>query len=99
LVVGTILTVINQGDAILTATLTPVLLWKIPLTYVVPFAVSTYSAFAISCESQPRGVGPEAPSYASRRNQARHRRQTAVLASAPRPSTWGTRLVGGRPGA
>ena len=48
LVVGTVLTLINQGDAFINATLTPVLLWKIPLTYVVPFAVSTYSALAIS---------------------------------------------------
>ena len=50
LVVGTILTAINQGDAIVTMTLTPVLLWKIPLTYFVPFAVSTYSALGISRE-------------------------------------------------
>jgi hypothetical protein len=50
LVVGTILTVINQGDALVTLTLTPVLLWKIPLTYFVPYAVSTYSAVAISRE-------------------------------------------------
>ena len=48
LVVGTILTAINQGDALLAGVLTPVLLWKVPLTYVVPYAVSTYSALAIS---------------------------------------------------
>jgi len=42
------LTLINQGDALVTTTLTPVLIWKIPLTYFVPFAVSTYSALAIS---------------------------------------------------
>ena len=48
LVVGTALTAINQGDALIAATLTPVLLWKIPLTYAVPFGVSTYSALAIS---------------------------------------------------
>ena len=48
LVVGTALTAINQGDALITATLTPVLIWRIPLTYFVPFAVSTYSALAIS---------------------------------------------------
>jgi hypothetical protein len=50
LVVGTALTAINQGDAIVAATLTPVLLWKIPLTYSVPYAVSTYSALAINRE-------------------------------------------------
>jgi hypothetical protein len=48
LVVGTILTAINQGDMLLGGQLTPVLLWKIPLTYFVPFAVSSYSALAIS---------------------------------------------------
>ena len=48
LVVGTILTIINQGDALLAGHFTPVLLWKIPLTYFVPYAVSTYSALAIS---------------------------------------------------
>jgi hypothetical protein len=48
LVVGTILTAINQGDMLLAGQLAPVLLWKIPLTYFVPFAVSTYSALAIS---------------------------------------------------
>ena len=48
LVVGTILTVINQGDVLLAGQLTPAMLWKIPLTYVVPFAVSSYSALAIS---------------------------------------------------
>ena len=48
LVVGTILTAINQGDMLLAGQLTPVLLWKIPLTYFVPFAVSSYSALAIS---------------------------------------------------
>jgi hypothetical protein len=48
LVVGTILTAINQGDALLAGQLTPVLLWKVPLTYFLPFAVSSYSALAIS---------------------------------------------------
>jgi len=48
LIVGTALTAINQGDALLSLTLTPALLWKIPLTYAVPFGVSTYSALAIS---------------------------------------------------
>ena len=48
LIIGTILTLINQGDMLLAGHLTPVLLWKIPLTYVVPFSVSSYSALAIS---------------------------------------------------
>jgi hypothetical protein len=56
LVVGTILTVINQGDALLTGQLTAALSWKIPLTYFVPYAVSTYSALEISriSPSSPR---------------------------------------------
>ena len=47
-VVGTILTAINQGDALLNHHLTAALLWKIPLTYVVPYCVSTYGALSIS---------------------------------------------------
>jgi hypothetical protein len=35
LVVGTVLTAINQGDALLSHHVTPALLWKIPLTYAV----------------------------------------------------------------
>jgi hypothetical protein len=48
LVVGTILTLINQGDLLLAGNLTLDFVWKIPLTYFVPFAVSSYSALAIS---------------------------------------------------
>jgi hypothetical protein len=48
LVVGTILTAINQTDALLTHHVTVALLWKIPLTYVVPYLVSTYGALSIS---------------------------------------------------
>jgi hypothetical protein len=47
-VVGTMLTVINHGDALLALHLTPDLLWKTPLTYVVPYLVSTYGALSIS---------------------------------------------------
>jgi hypothetical protein len=35
--------------------LTAALLWKIPLTYAVPYLVSTYSALAISREQAPPG--------------------------------------------
>jgi hypothetical protein len=59
LVVGTILTAINQGDAILTLTLTPVLLWKIPLTYLVPFSVSMYAALRrLGAQQRLRGARP-----------------------------------------
>lgn len=44
LVVGTILTAINQGPLILSGDLTSALLWKVPLTYSVPFCVSTWGA-------------------------------------------------------
>lgn len=42
LVVGTILNLINQGDAILGTA--PINWLKLALTYVVPYAVSTYGA-------------------------------------------------------
>lgn len=41
--VGTILTAINYGDVILTGQIAPSAAWKIPLTYLVPFCVSTYA--------------------------------------------------------
>lgn len=42
--VGTILVAINQGNLLLNGTMTADLYWKIPLTYCVPYAVSTYAA-------------------------------------------------------
>ncbi len=42
-IVGTILVGINQGDAILNGEFTPELAWKVPLTYMVPYLVSTYA--------------------------------------------------------
>ena len=44
-VVGTALNLINSGDAMLAGHLPPHA-WKIPLTYLVPFAVSLYSSTA-----------------------------------------------------
>ena len=43
-VVGTVLTAINQGDVLLAGRWTGGLSWKIPLTYVVPFLVATWGA-------------------------------------------------------
>jgi len=43
-IVGTILVAINQGGALLAGELSPALLIKIPLTYLVPYCVSTYAA-------------------------------------------------------
>ncbi len=42
--VGTILVAINQGNLLFGDTMSPDLYWKIPLTYCVPYAVSTYAA-------------------------------------------------------
>ena len=46
LVVGTVLTMVNQGDALLRGEWGRALLWKLPLTYFVPFVVATWSALA-----------------------------------------------------
>ena len=43
LIVGTILTAINQGDMLLAGQLESSAAWKIPLTYLVPYCVSTYA--------------------------------------------------------
>lgn len=48
LVVGTILTALNQGDALLNGQWNNALYWKIPLTYCVPFIVATYGALTNS---------------------------------------------------
>jgi len=44
LVVGTILTAINQGDVLLAGHWAPALAWKLPMTYAVPFIVATLGA-------------------------------------------------------
>ncbi len=46
LIIGTILTIINQSDVLLMRAVTPLVLLKILLTYVVPYSVSTYSALS-----------------------------------------------------
>ena len=48
LVVGTLLTAINQGPELAAGVLAPALLWKIPLTYIVPFCVATWGALSNS---------------------------------------------------
>lgn len=47
-IVGTILVGINQGDVILHGLWPASLLWKVPLTYAVPFAVATVGALLSS---------------------------------------------------
>ena len=44
LLVGTVLTAINQGNIIVQGHFPAVLVWKIPLTYCVPFCVATTGA-------------------------------------------------------
>ena len=44
LLVGTVLIAINQGNLLLSGAATSDLLWKIPLTYCVPYAVSTFAS-------------------------------------------------------
>ena len=45
-VVGTILTLLNQGDGLFSGNWNNALYWKIPLTYCVPFLVATYGSLA-----------------------------------------------------
>jgi hypothetical protein len=54
LVVGTVLNLINQGDALLGAM--PVNWFKIVLTYFVPYAVATYGAVSFQLRNmRPQG--------------------------------------------
>ncbi len=46
LVVGSLLTVLNQGDVLFAGSWKDPLYWKIPLTYCVPFCVATYGALS-----------------------------------------------------
>ena len=58
-VVGTILTIINQGDVLLAGAITPLVVAKILLTYAVPYSVSTFSALLANrvkeTVKEPRG--------------------------------------------
>ena len=48
LVVGTVLTSINQGNVLIDGRFPAELWWKIPLTYCVPFCVTTWGALRVS---------------------------------------------------
>lgn len=54
-IVGTILCAINQGDAILAGE-APVI-WKVVLTYLVPFCVATYGAYS-ACIAHSKMMKP-----------------------------------------
>lgn len=43
-VIGTVLTAINQGNTLAAGHATWALAWKVPLTYCVPFCVATWGA-------------------------------------------------------
>ncbi|HVB10763.1 MAG TPA: nitrate/nitrite transporter NrtS [Bacillota bacterium] len=46
--VGSLLTLINQGDVLARGVITPLVLVKIVLTYMVPYAVATYGALSVN---------------------------------------------------
>ncbi|MGD9891751.1 MAG: nitrate/nitrite transporter NrtS [Dehalococcoidia bacterium] len=56
LVVGTVLTVINQGTVLAAGDVPRALLWKVPLTYAVPFCVSTWGALSNSRIRRRKGA-------------------------------------------
>ncbi len=57
-VVGTILTALNQGDLLVSGQWNSALYWKIPLTYCVPFLVASYGALTNSQRKKtPRPEG------------------------------------------
>lgn len=53
-IVGTVLNVINQGDALVAGG--PLVAWKIVLTYCVPYCVSTYGAVTARLEMAKRSA-------------------------------------------
>ena len=55
LIVGALQIVINQGDVILGGDASTALIWKIPLTVMVPFVVATVGALTNSRRTIPRG--------------------------------------------
>ena len=55
IIVGTILNLINQGDALFTGA--PLDLVKLMLTYLVPYCVSTYGAVSYRIHAAPLGDG------------------------------------------
>ncbi len=53
LIVGVLQIVINQGDVVLGGNASTALIWKIPLTVMVPFAVATVGALTNSRRTTP----------------------------------------------
>ena len=46
--IGTVISLLNQGDTLLAGDWNTALYWKLPLSYCVPFCVATYSSLATS---------------------------------------------------
>ena len=57
-VVGTVLFAINQADVVLRGDVTPLVVAKSLLTYLVPFGVSTYSALGVNRLRRPAPAAP-----------------------------------------
>lgn len=55
-VVGPILTLINQGDVLLNGPYSPRLFFKICLTFLVPYSVSSFSSARTYIENEQRGM-------------------------------------------
>ena len=56
LIVGTILTVINQGNLIFQGDISVALAWKVPLTFAVPYCVATTGAILNARSKRPAGT-------------------------------------------
>lgn len=69
-VVGTILTVINQGDLLFPEQITKTGLRKILLIYLVPFCVSVYSVLAMSRERAMKGMSDAANTRREEKEEA-----------------------------
>ncbi|MDB4972717.1 MAG: hypothetical protein JWN48_1058 [Myxococcaceae bacterium] len=55
-VVGTLLNVINQGDGIMAG---HVDMWRLGLTYLVPYCVATYSATSVTLRAGRSSTAPQ----------------------------------------
>jgi hypothetical protein len=61
LVVGAVLTFINHGDQLIRGEFDSSLLWKVPLTFLVPFLVATFFGAAAIRTRGDRELDTEAP--------------------------------------
>ena len=64
LVVGAVLTFINHGDQLIRGELDSSMLWKVPLTFLVPFVVATFSGAAAIRTRVDRELDTQTPTRA-----------------------------------